>query len=148
MLFPQAPKGTSVFTTKSLQTSTLSHHWFSLLSALYRLATDVLCKSRYSCIAPRLPWLESHLGHWYWDVPSYAHRYVEHGESLPLLGEGPEAEHIWEQRAKPCPVLAQKCDAAVAPHRAPPRDRSSSSCTQAPYRSPTPKPLDSAGSAL
>ena len=26
-------------------------------------------------IAPRLPWLESHLGHWYWDVPSYAHRY-------------------------------------------------------------------------
>ena len=47
MLFPQAPKGTTVFSTKSLQTSTLSHHWFSLLSALYRLATDVLCKSRY-----------------------------------------------------------------------------------------------------
>jgi len=47
MLFPQAPKGTTVFTTKSLQTSTLSHHWFSLPSALYPLATDVLCKSRY-----------------------------------------------------------------------------------------------------
>ena len=47
MLFPQAPKGTTVFTAKILQTSTLSHHWFSLPSALYPLATDVLCKSRY-----------------------------------------------------------------------------------------------------
>ena len=38
-------------------------------------------------IAPRLPWLESHLGHWYWDVPSYAHRYVEHRKSFDKSGE-------------------------------------------------------------
>ena len=48
-------------------------------------------------IAPRLPWLESHLGHWYWDVPSYAHRYVKHREFVDKSGE--EEKPLWEQRS-------------------------------------------------
>ena len=38
-------------------------------------------------IAPREPWRDSSLGHWYWDVPSYAHRYVELWKSFDKSGE-------------------------------------------------------------
>ena len=87
-------------------------------------------------IAPRLPWLESHLGHWYWDVPSYAHRYVEHRKSFDKSGEGPDA--IWKQRATgPTFGVTLQTPSAV-PRRAEPRDRTLSTGTSAPNRASRP----------
>ena len=72
-------------------------------------------------IAPRLPWLESHLGHWYWDVPSYAHRYVELRESFDKSGE--EEKPLWEQRSAGQTLEAKEERKEAKPHRAPPRER-------------------------
>ena len=54
-------------------------------------------------IAPREPWRNTSLGHWYWDVPSYAHRYVEHTEFFDKSGEEakPLWEHIWDSASEP-----------------------------------------------
>ena len=84
-------------------------------------------------IAPRLPWLESHLGHWYWDVPSYAHRYVKHREFVDKSGE--EEKPLWEQRSAGQTLQAKEERKEAKPHRAPPRERAFSIGTNRPHPS-------------
>ena len=85
-----------------------------------------------AAIAPRLPYLETRWGHWYWneprmklnDLPPLPDKELELliSRSLAICETAPLAEG--------CPSEGQNDGKEAVPHRAPPKDRSFSIGTQ------------------
>ena len=85
-------------------------------------------------LAPRLPWLESGLGEWYWNQPAKRMVMTSVTSDDPkLLGEHllSSLDAICEPSAGET-LVEEEEGKNDAPHRAPPRDRCLSSGSQAP----------------
>ena len=87
-------------------------------------------------IAPRYPWLESHLGEWYWDAIPQRPDAIRRNAVGPGPDEIAAQQHIGTDTG-PTFEVALRAEESP-PGRAPPRDRTLSTGTSAPNRASRP----------